>query len=303
MKSSFNLYAKTLLTVGVLSFLVILTQKAYGQKSDTIRYCIETVDGNKFMGQLQNSDSSTFIINTIDYGILHINVDKVDKIYQVSDNASSIKEYWHRRIQSARYFWAPNGYGLKKGEGYYQNYWVLFNQVSYGFTDNFSVGMGMVPLFLFGGASTPMWITPKFSVPIVKDKVNIGVGGLFGAVIGEEGMGFGLAYGTTTYGSRDKNISFGLGWGYAGGEWGSTPLVNISGIIRVGKKGGYIMTENYFVNFGSDEFVGLLSIGGRNLINSVSIDYGIFIPIIDGLESFIGIPWLGITIPFKKKMK
>ncbi|MFK5855001.1 MAG: hypothetical protein QM503_02645 [Bacteroidota bacterium] len=290
-----------LIALVFMIFLMIFTQKTYGQTSDTLRYCIETTDGNKFIGHLQNSDSSTFIINTIDYGILHINVDKVDKVYQVSSNTTGVKEYWHRNIQSARYFWAPNGYGLKKGEGYYQNYWVLFNQFSYGFTDYFSVGMGMVPLFLFGGTSTPLWITPKFSVPVVKDKVNVGVGGLFGAVVGEDGAGFGLAYGTATYGSRDKNISFGLGWGYAGGEWANTPLVNISGIIRVGKKGGYIMTENYFINFGSDEFMALLSIGGRNLINSVSIDYGLFIPIVEDIDTFIGIPWLGITIPFKRK--
>ncbi len=302
MKLSFSHYSKTLTAIGFFLLITTSTQKIYGQDTDTTHYCIKTIDGNNFIGFLRSSDSSTFIINTIDYGVLHIDVDKVDKMYQVSSNTTGVKEYWHRNIQSARYFWSPNGYGLKKGEGYYQNYWVLFNQVSYGFTNNFSVGIGMVPLFLFGGTATPIWITPKFSAPIVKDKVNIGVGGIFGAALGES-AGFGLAYGTTTFGSRDKNMSVGLGWGYVDGDWASTPLINISGIIRVGKKGGYIMTENYFINVGTEEFMALVSIGGRNLVNSISIDYGIFIPIIDDIGTFIGIPWLGITIPFKSKKK
>ena len=293
--------AAFLLKASLFMLIVVLfSQTLTAQSTDTTRYCIETDDGNKFIGILQNSDTSMFIINTIDYGILKIDVDKVDRMYQLSSNASDIKEYWHRSIQSARYFWAPNGYGLKKGEGYYQNYWVLFNQFSYGFTDYFSMGMGIVPLFLFAGTSTPVWITPKFSIPVVKDKFNVGAGGLFGAVLGSDGTGFGLAYGTATYGSRDKNISLGLGWGYADGDWATTPLINISGIIRVGNKGGYIMTENYFLNIGTDEFIGLISIGGRNLINSVSIDYGLFFPIIEDLDTFLAIPWLGITVPFKQ---
>jgi len=303
MNSQLFVKSKIVLSVVLIIFLILATQKTYGQTSDTLRYCIETNDGNKFVGFLQTSDSSEFIINTQLYGVLKIEIGMIDKIYKLSSNASDIKEYWHRSIQSARYFWAPNAYGLKKGEGYYQNYWVLFNQVSYGFTDNFSVGVGMVPLFLFAATPTPIWITPKFSIPVVKNKFNVGVGGLFGTVVGGENSSFGLAYGTTTFGSRDKNFSVGLGWGYADGEWGNTPLVNISGIIRVGKKGGYIMTENYFINIGSDDFIGLISIGGRNLINSVSIDYGLFFPIIKNLDTFLAIPWLGITIPFKRKKK
>ena len=289
-----------IVSVSILLF-VIISQKSYGQSADTVRYCIETIDGNVFIGSLQSSDSTQFIINTGEYGIVKVNINKVDKIYQIVSSKPGTKEYWHRNIQAARYFWAPNGYGLQKGEGYYQNYWVLFNQVSYGFTDYFSAGFGMMPLFIFGGAPTPIWVTPKFSIPVVKNKFNVGVGGLFGAVIGEDGTSFGLAYGTSTFGSRDLNMSVGFGWGYTGESWANTPLINVSGIARVGRKGGYIMTENYFINFNGDDFIALISFGGRNLINSISIDYGLFIPISNELDSFFAFPWLGITIPFQKK--
>jgi len=92
-----------------------------------------------------------------------------------------------------------------------------------------------------------------------------------------------------------------MGWGYSGNSWAEKPLINVSGIARIGRKGAYIMTENYYISFDEDEYLLLLSIGGRNLVSSVSIDYGLFIPIFGYMETFFAIPWLGITIPFGKK--
>ncbi len=64
-----------------------------------------------------------------------------------------------------------------------------------GVTNYFSIGAGIVPVFLFGGGATPVWITPKFSIPVVKDKFNVGAGALVGTVLGASGTGFGLLYG------------------------------------------------------------------------------------------------------------
>ena len=289
-----------LMIIGVL--LLFLEKDLTAQIIDTADYQVETIDGNVFIGKITNSDSLSYIINTGEYGLITVKLNRVSKVFKLSSRDLSIKSYWHENIQSARYFWAPNAYGLKKGEGYYQNYWVLFNQVSYGFTDYFSVGIRIIPLFIFAGSPTPVWITPKLSIPIVKNKLNLGVGGLFGAVLGEE-AGFGIVYGTATYGPRDKNISIGMGWGFAGEEWASAPVINVSGIIRVGKKGSYIMTENYFIKFNQDEYLLLLSFGGRSLINALSIDYGLFLPLSNEFDSFVAIPWLGITVPFAKRNK
>ncbi|MCB9270107.1 MAG: hypothetical protein H6561_11110 [Lewinellaceae bacterium] len=75
--------------------------------------------------------------------------------------------------QSARYFFSPNGYGLHPGEAYYQNVWVLYNQVSFGITNNVSLGVGGAS-FPFGADATPVWMTPKVSVPVVRDKFQVG---------------------------------------------------------------------------------------------------------------------------------
>jgi hypothetical protein len=176
--------------------------------------------------------------------------------------------------------------------------WVLFNQASVGVTDNFSVGAGMMPLFLFAGAPTPVWFTPKLSFPVVKDRVNVGAGALVGTVIGG-GETFngsaGLLYGLSTFGSRDKNMTIGLGYGFAEGEIASTPVLTVSGMLRTGPR-GYLLTENYLIRAG-DQTVGLLMVGGRRIIQKAGLDFGLVIPTGTG-ESFMALPWLGLTIPF-----
>ncbi|MBE0638158.1 MAG: hypothetical protein IH598_06550 [Bacteroidales bacterium] len=207
-------------------------------------------------------------------------------------------QYWFDNPQATRYFFSPNGYGLKAGEGYYQNVWVLFNSFAVGVTDNISIGAGMVPLFFFG-ESTPMWITPKFSIPVKSDKFNLGGGALIGTVLGEENAGFGIVYGLVTSGSKDNNVTFGMGYGYAGGDWAQSPMLNFNGMFRTGAR-GYFITENYFIN-GADANVLLISLGGRQIIKNAGLDYGLLLPFSSEMDQFIAIPWLGITLPFGNK--
>jgi hypothetical protein len=157
----------------------------------------------------------------------------------------------------------------------------------------------MMPLFLFAGGSTPIWIVPKFSIPVEKDKFNLGTGAFLGTIVGEETGMFGLLYGTATIGSRDKNVSFGLAYGFAGGEWLNVPVINVSSMIRTGPK-GYFITENYVIT-AEGEIVVLLSAGGRSIIRNIGLDYSLWIPLGFEMDTFVAIPFLGITIPLRKK--
>jgi len=48
------------------------------------------------------------------------------------------------------------------------------------------------------------------SIPVSKEKFNLGGGALLGTVLGAEETGFGILYGISTLGSKDKNVSLGL---------------------------------------------------------------------------------------------
>jgi len=291
---------KKLLFYPLAFFIIFSLTQCYGQnQADSVElYLIETNDGNQYVGQILERDRETIRLKTEQLGEIKIKVNDIRKIELIRRELMVGREYWFENPQSTRYFWSPNGYGLKKGEGYYQNVWILFNQFAYGITNNISLGAGFFPAFLFGGAPTPVWLTPKFSVPVVRDKFNLGAGALLGTVIGEEDSNFGLLYGMATIGNRNKNVSLGLGYGLLNGELADLPAINISTMLRTGKR-GYFISENYFIP--SDPKLVIISLGGRSILQKVGLDYGLIVPFPEDLDITFALPWLGLSIPFGKK--
>lgn len=288
--------------IGIFIIIVLLDNlQCFGQNvpdsTRTVR--IETIDGNVFVGFVVTEDSSALVIKTENLGEIKIPRNNIKSKTELKEVKKIGSKFWLPNPQSSRYFWAPNGYGLEKGSSYYQNIWVLYNQFSTGLSDNFSIGAGMLPLFLFGATATPFWIVPKLSIPVVENKFNVGTGAFLGTIIGEQTGVFGLLYGTTTFGSRDKNLSLGLAYGFADGEWMKVPIINVSCLVRTGPK-GYFVSENYIIPF-EGEVVVLISAGGRSIIRNVGLDYSLWIPLSLGLDTFVAIPFLGVTIPIGKK--
>ncbi len=286
---------KTKILITALFCLFIRPSLFSQTLQDTVQYQVETRDGNQYVGRIISEDSAKVVfktkIGTILIPLADITLRKAIRPWQVKNGV-----LWFDNPQATRYFFAPNGYGLRRGEAYYQNIWLFFNQFAVGITENISIGAGVVPLFLFAGSPTPVWITPKVSIPIVREKINLAAGALAGTVIGIENTSFGILYGNATFGSRDKNMSFGTGYMFAGGEFASTPMFNFAAMVRATNR-GYFLTENYFTIF-DGKFGGFLIIGGRWIIKKVALDYGLGIPAFPDMGSFYAFPWLGITIPF-----
>lgn len=290
--------------ISILFFLLFLVAgigAGYAQdQQDTVGiYRVQTTDGNEFYGQILFQNENHILLKTEKLGELRILRSDIRLLEPVKGAIKEGGEVWFENPQATRYFWAPNGYGLRAGEGYYQNVWVLFNQASIGLTDNVSFGLGTLPLFLFNGTSTPVWITPKVSFPVVKDKLNLGGGALAGTILGEGKAGFGILYAVSTFGSRDRNLTFGMGYGFAAGSWANAPLFTLSGILRIGRN-GYLLTENYYMSV-EDVSLMMLSGGGRLMIKRIGLDVGLFLPFSGEEDSFfIALPWLGFSVPLGK---
>jgi hypothetical protein len=284
----------------IIMLLCLTANSGFSQaQPDSSKLCrVETADGNEFVGLMTEENSLQVILETPVFGKVTIPRNSIKAVTWLKPASLKGGRLWFENPQSSRYFWSPNGYGLKKGEGYYQNIWVLWNQASIGVTDYFSIGAGIVPLFFFGGEATPVWIVPKFSIPVAEDKFNIGAGAIAGTLLGE-GSGFGIIYGLGTIGNRNQNFTLGLGYGFADGEWATKPIITLSGMIRVGQR-GYLLTENYIISI-EDEGLVLISVGGRSIIKKIGLDYGLFFPLYNDLETFVVLPWLGFTIPFGTK--
>jgi hypothetical protein len=289
----------------IINFRIILTLAmcwmvmvcSAQEKTEPKAYLIETRDGNSYMGKIVATDSVKVLFHTEKLGEITILKSDIKKMEPFNVKQLKGDIYWFENPQSTRYFFSPNGYGLKKGEGYYQNIWVLMNSFVVGINDYVSLGGGTVPLFLFGGAPTPVWITAKVSIPVSKDKFNVGAGILAATALGESSSGgIGIFYGIATLGSRDKNVSLGVGYGFSGGSISSTPVLNLNGMLRVGAR-SYLLSENYFFTDGSSGVL-LLMVGARHIIKNTGLDYGLMMPVGTGEGSFVAAPWLGITIPF-----
>lgn len=289
---------KTLIALILISFLSSNLATAQNEK---VLVKIETKDGNVFVGNIISEDSTKIVIESEVLGELSIRKKAITSKTEIDSSKIVKDKLWNDNPQATRYVWAPSGYGLKRGEAYYHNIWVLYNQLSVGITNNISASIGTIPLFLFGIKGTPVWIVPKFSIPIKKDKINLSLGTFAGTVLGAEDLNFGIAFGTLTVGNKNKNVNLGLGWGYSGDGWTKEPLINLSGMFRL-TPNGYLITENYFIST-NDFNLTLFSAGGRYMAKKVGIDFSLYIPISSEIYEFIAIPMLGISVPLGKSGK
>lgn len=261
-------------------------------------WVVEMADGNTYSGTIVDEGGPTFrMITTL--GELTLQRASVRSMRRVASGHLKDGAFWPENSHSTRHFWGPSGYGLREGQGYYQNTWIWLNQVSYGVSDYFSIGGGLIPLFFFNGAPTPVWITPKVSLPYKNGKGAFGAGTILAGLVGGRGSeGIGIAYGVNTFGTRDKQITAGLGWGYGTRSgWASRPTFSLAGQARTGRNWMFL-SENYFISTG-DDFILLASAGARYMGRRLAIDFGGVIPFVQDAEFFFIAPWLSLTVPFE----
>ena len=254
------------------------------------RVLIVTTDNNSMVGTIEKEDDETTWLKTENYGTVEIKKSNI-RSKRTLEEKEVVRngKVWFENPNSTRNLYGPTGYGLRKGEGYYQNFYLLLNSASYGFTDHFTLGIGVIPIPVIGAFT----ITPKFSFPIVEDKWNVGAGLLYSRIWNYD---MGIAYGVLTYGSRNNNITAGLGYGFQEGELAAMPTLTLSGMARISERIS-LVTENWFVS-GEDGYQAFVSFSVRYMLDKVSLDFGFVNPVQFGLA--IGIPVIGLVIPFKK---
>lgn len=272
------------------------------EPQDTTRtWHIEMLDGNDYYGKILRKETRFYVFRTLDLGEVNIPFGKIKRMSSRDLPRRVGDQYWFRNPHATRYFFGTNGFGLRKGEGYYTNTWILYNQVSYGFTDRFTLGVGTIPIFLFGAGIFPFWVTPKLSFPLGSEKWNGAAGVLYMNVVGSDVgnfSGLGVTYGSLTYGSTDRNATFSFGYGFYDGKWAKNPTASFSAMHRIGRN-SYFVTENYLLP-GDGSPTLLLSAGGRWVGKRIAIDYALVRPVGSDFNGagFFAIPWLGITAPF-----
>jgi len=200
------------------------------------------------------------------------------------------QEDWFENPNQTRLFFAPTGQMLKKGEGYFSDYEVLFPGVAYGVTDNISIGGG-VSLVPGAGSDQLVYITPKVGASL-SPRVHVAVG-LIAATIPSESP-VGAVYGVGTVGDGDASLTGGVAFGFAGRDFSSEFAVLLGGEKRISRRIA-LVTENYFVPSGVGD--PLVSGGVRFMSEKLTVDLALFNTLGDSSVS-PGIPWVSFVYKF-----
>lgn len=262
---------------------------------------VRMIDGNEFVGAILSKNTETLVLHTENFGDITLRNALIRSIRLLENSADANLGAWLPSAYTDRYFASQNAYGLRKGEGFYENSWLFFNQVSYGLTDQFSMRLGLAPLILVDGP-LPLWLEPKIAIPLRRERLNLAIGGFVGYGFNgnDNGSGsFGALYSQFTLGSRDANVTAGLGLGFAGGNWSRSPVVSLSGLLRTGRKYAFV-SENYWFQV-DEESTALLSFGCRFMGRYIAIDGALVFFVVPD-EGVYPLPWLGVHVPFGRIM-
>jgi len=210
---------------------------------------------------------------------------------------------------ASRYFILPSAFPLKKEEVYYRTF-IVVHQLNMGISKNFELGLGTIPLFLFDGTSSPIWLSPKISIPTRNENLRVGINASVGRMFGKrrrndilgdiESNIAGLFQGVLSYQEQNISVSIGVGSGYWG-NFRQRTTYTLSAQYRVRKR-GFIMIESFYIPNSSSNIRGLNFIGGRKVWkNQIFLDFGLVIPTAtreaDSDINFIAIPWVNVAIP------
>ena len=267
------------------------------EPADTTQiWLVRTTDGNDFIGRIVVKNTESLVLMTQNIGQVTIPKNQIEQMRPIKSDRIVDGKLWLENPLPNRYFLGPNSIGLKKGQGYYQNIWVFFNQVTFTPADNFSLGLGTVPIL--GGDGLPFWIAPRLSLPLDgrDGNVYLGFGGLIGGVIGPDGGIGGYLYSNIALGSKDTNFGVGLGIANDGEEWGDRPAITFGGMHRASRR-LYIIGESFVVRFDGN-FEGFGLFGVRTMGRYMAFDFGLIFPIGVAAEDTVLLPWVGASIPF-----
>lgn len=279
-------HLSTLIIAGMLCYSNSCLAQNTDTASDSTTYQITTKDGNTYFGTIVDRNEENVVLATTTIGVITVPIDQIKEIKEIVGSITDSRN-WPYNFQTANYFASASAYGLKKGEGFYQNTWIFFNNFSYGVTDNFSIGAGVLATFFFA-AEAPVWLTARLTTPIEKDKLNVGVGGVYGSLDGDT---FGFLYGMSTIGPRDTNFTIGAGSGFVNGDF-SDLFMTFAGSLRA-TRNFYLLLDGYAIENSLFAFI-----GGRSMLGRASLEYGL---LTSSEFSIAGIPILGITLPLHKK--
>jgi len=253
-------------------------------------------DGSSIVGRVTEVGADTIRFAATGGTLALTRADIVD-VRDVPKSSVRQGEVWPANPNATRLFFAPTGRMLAKGEGYFNDTYLLLLSVQGGVSSRFNLGGGLSVVPVDNFADNALFVTPKIGV-VASPKFNLAVGalaGFVGAAVDEgEDAGFGILYGVGTIGSPDASITVGTGLAYAGGQFADRPVAMLGAESRLGRRISFV-TENYLIP--NDDVPGVISYGLRFYGEKLSTDLA-FWNAPGSFMVFPGIPYVAFSVKF-----
>ena len=271
------------------------------EDTTSIMYRIELIGGTILTGNIMSETETHYSLNVADIGLIKINKDLVKKKVQLGASREIRKSFWFKNPHPTRLLFAPTAIPLKRGEGYYQNIYIIANMFNYGVANNFSIGGGFDFISMFtrteGDWHPVLNFNMKSGFKVAKN-FHAGVGGIYVTMLGE--FSAGIVYGLGTVGSYNNNLTVGLGWGFIDGTFEEKPFIMVGGMARISEKLWFV-SENWIAPVDASSYYFAFSYGLRFSARRIAVDLA-FINSKDIFEDVlvIGIPYVDFVVKLGK---
>ncbi len=256
---------------------------------------LRTEDGSELIGRIVRIGKHNILFES-DLGRTEIRKSKVRSLVTVDRTKLKDGKLWFDNPNATRLFFAPTARMLKQGKGYFSDIYLFFPSVAYGLTDNVTIGGG---ISLFPGV--PMSEQLLYFTPKVGFSIGASAHGAVGVLLlrtpdfdvdGADPLGLGILYGTTTFGSLDRSMTFGLGYGFVNDQVAEKPMMILGGEMRISQRIS-LVTENWVMP-GIEGAI--ISYGLRFFGRKLAVDLAFWSSSNDFL--FPGIPYVDFVYTF-----
>ena len=262
----------------VIGAALVLTAAQGATAQQVEVQAVKMGSGITYYGDVSESADSVFV-ELATGGRLTLPRSQVHSVRPVRGKLSN-GEFWTQDLNETRLFFGPTARTLTRGVGYVSVYELVLPFIGYGVTDQVTLAGGVLPFF-GDGMPVVAYVAPKLQV-LSRGGVQAAVGGLaFVSTDSDESVG--IVYGVTSFGrSSDSSMSLGAGFGYAGSDLASTPVV-MAGLERRTSRRVKLISENWI--FPGEGVI--LSLGTRFMGERLSADVGFAAPLFgDGTVVF-----------------
>ncbi len=225
--------------ITLISIMLLICLSTIFSQTNEIgkKYIYEFRDGTTIIGTFVKTESGNIYINDDNGEEVYIPKVMIAQTHQVTADNLRDGEYWFPNLHDTRYFFSPTAYGLKEGEGYFNNVYYLLWQFQWGVTDELSIGGGTSFLGM------PATLNMKYAYNVANN-VNMAtgyfwIGNLFWP--GEDRTLVSLPYTVMTFGSKESNFTFGAGYNTSD-TWsdGNNLTLNFGATLRAARRFSFI---------------------------------------------------------------